>query len=214
MLAQIALFDGFDPLDALAPFEVLAAGSAAAGGRLDVEFASAEGVRDVPSGRGVALRATAALDPQRATLMVVPGAAGRVNGDGPDTVAAILERTMATRLPDVLRAAAANSDLTLASVCGGSLLLGMAGLLNGRPAVTHRLGMNQLAAVGAVPVPARVVDDGDLVTAGGVTSGLDLGMYLVERELGPKVAHALELLFEYERRGTVWRPNGPDPIAL
>ena len=61
---------------------------------------------------------------------------------------------------------------------------------------------------------ARVVDDGNLVTAGGVTSGLDLGVYLVERELGPQIAHAVEALFEYERRGTVWCARGLAPLAL
>jgi len=50
-----------------------------------------------------------------------------------------------------------------------------------------------------------VVDDGDLVSAGGVTSGLDLGLYLLERDFGPRIAHAVEQLFEYERRGTTWK---------
>jgi transcriptional regulator GlxA family with amidase domain len=54
-------------------------------------------------------------------------------------------------------------------------------------------------------VYARVVDDGDLVTAGGVTSGLDLALHLLERSYGPTVAIAVEKLFEYERRGTVWK---------
>jgi transcriptional regulator GlxA family with amidase domain len=59
-----------------------------------------------------------------------------------------------------------------------------------------------------------VVDDGDLVTAGGVTSGLDLGLYLLERELGPRIAHAVEELFEYERRGTVWHNMGLEAVAM
>ncbi len=58
---------------------------------------------------------------------------------------------------------------------------------------------------------ARIVDDGDLVTGGGVTSGLDVALYLVERELGPRIAHAVEQLFEYERRGTVWKAEGNAP---
>lgn len=59
-----------------------------------------------------------------------------------------------------------------------------------------------LGATGAHAVNARVVDDGDLVTGAGVTSGLDLGLYLLERELGPHIAHAVEGLFARERRGT------------
>lgn len=61
-------------------------------------------------------------------------------------------------------------------------------------------------------VDARVVDDGDLVSAGGVTSGLDLGLYLLERAYGPRIAHAVEQLFEYERRGTVWCERGAVPV--
>jgi len=52
-----------------------------------------------------------------------------------------------------------------------------------------------------------VVDDGNLVTAGGVTSGLELALYLLERGYGPQVAIGVESLFEYERRGTVWTKN-------
>lgn len=55
---------------------------------------------------------------------------------------------------------------------------------------------------------ARVVDDGDLVTTGGVTSGLDLALWLVQRELGSGIAVRIEEILEYERRGTVWRRGG------
>jgi transcriptional regulator GlxA family with amidase domain len=100
--------------------------------------------------------------------------------------------------------------LLVAAVCGGSLVLAMAGLLEGRNAVTHHLGMDVLAASGVNAVRARVVDDGNLISAGGVTSGLDLALYLLERELGPKVALEIEQLFAYERRGTAWRAVGLD----
>ena len=62
-----------------------------------------------------------------------------------------------------------------------------------------------LKAAGAKIVRARVVDDGDAVTAGGITSGLDLTLRLAERFLGSQTAHTLEEQLEYERRGTVWR---------
>ncbi len=215
MLAQVVLFDGFDLLDVVAPYEVLWAGGMAAAGALQVELVSAEGRRDVPSGAGgVQLAASAVLDPERADLIIVPGAAGRVSGDGPDTIPMRLGRTLETGLPDLVRAALAKPSMTVATVCGGSLLLAMAGLLEGRPVVTHHMGMEVLAATGAVPVAARVVDDGNFVSAAGVTSGLDLGLYLLERELGPRIAHAVETLFAYERRGTVWRARGPEPVAL
>ncbi|WP_329042458.1 DJ-1/PfpI family protein [Streptomyces sp. NBC_00178] len=211
MLAQIVLFDGFDPLDVVAPYEVLHAGGVAADGALTVQLVSAEGPRDVPSGiPPLSLRATGPLDPARAGLVVLPGAAGRMP-DGPgqaeeDSVPAVLARALGTGLPPLLAACVGRPELCVATVCGGSLLLAMAGLIGGRPAVTHHDGMGALADAGARPVEARVVDDGDLVTAGGVTSGLDLGLHLLERELGPAIALRVERLFAHERRGVVWRP--------
>ncbi|GAA2304824.1 DJ-1/PfpI family protein [Streptomyces kunmingensis] len=233
MHVQIVLFDGFDPLDAIAPFEVFHAGGTASGGAVEVELVSAEGPRDVVSGTGgLTLRANAALDPARADLVLVPGAAGPLGGnDAPGageafdgvgaeaaaeaqaTVPVLLGRTLATGLPALLGAATADPAVTVASVCGGSLLLSMAGLIKGRHATTHHLGLELLDTAGTHAVRARVVDDGDLVTGAGVTSGLDLALYLLEREVGPQVAHAVEELFAYERRGTVWRPAGPVPAT-
>ena len=207
MHAQIVLFDGFDPLDVIAPFEVLVAGSDAVGGELEVELVSAEGPRPVVSGsRGLVLSATAQLDPSKPGFVIVPGASGPIDGD-PDEVATIpvlLARFGETDAVPLMRQAMANPDITVATVCGGSLALAMAGLLEGRNAVTHVLGLDVLDATGVNVVRARVVDDGDLVTAGGVTSGLDLALHLLDRSYGPRVALAVEELFEYERRGTVW----------
>ena len=220
MHAQIVLFEGFDPLDVIAPYEVLWAGGNASGGALTVELVSAEGPRTVVSGSGgLTLRATATLDPARADLIVVPGASGPLGHDdaegeiGGDTIPALLARTVGTALPALLREALARPAVTVATVCGGSLALAMAGLLEGRRAVTHHLGMDLLGATGAIPIAARIVDDGDLISAGGVTSGLDLGLYLLERFLGPRIARAVEVLFEYERRGTVWRDCGLAAVA-
>jgi transcriptional regulator GlxA family with amidase domain len=205
--AQIVLFDGFDPLDVIAPFDVLVAGSDATGGELVVELVSAEGPRPVVSGsRGLVLNATAQLDPSKPGYVIVPGASGPIDGD-PDEVATIpvlLARFGETDAVPLMRQAMANPDITVATVCGGSLALAMAGLLEGRNAVTHVLGLDVLDATGVNIVRARVVDDGDLVTAGGVTSGLDLALHLLDRSYGPRVALAVEELFEYERRGTVW----------
>jgi transcriptional regulator GlxA family with amidase domain len=205
--AQIVLFDGFDPLDVIAPFEVLAAGSDAVGGELVVELVSAEGPRPVVSGtRDLVLNATAQLDPHKPGYVVVPGASGPIEGD-PDevvTIPVLLARFGETGAVPLMREAMANPEVTVATVCGGSLALAMAGLLDGRHAVTHVLGLDVLDATGVNVVRARVVDDGDLVSAGGVTSGLDLALHLLERSYGPRVAIAVEELFQYERRGTVW----------
>jgi len=205
--AQIVLFDGFDPLDAIAPFEVLAAGSQEVGGELDVEFVSAEGPRPVVSGtRGMVLNATAQLDPAKPGYVIVPGASGPIDGDPDevDTIPVLLARFGETAAVPLIQKAMENPDITVATVCGGSLALAMAGLLEGRHAVTHHLGMDVLDATGVNVVHARVVDDGDLITAGGVTSGLDLALHLLQRSYGPRVALAVESLFAYERRGTVW----------
>jgi len=82
--------------------------------------------------------------------------------------------------------------------------------------VTHTQGNDFLEVTGVTAVRARVVDDGDLVSAGGVTSGLDLdlALYLLAQEFGPRIAHTEERLFEYERRGTVWAARGPEALAL
>ncbi|WP_283608632.1 DJ-1/PfpI family protein [Mycolicibacterium poriferae] len=212
MHAQIVLFDGFDPLDAVAPFEVLLAGSDALGGGLHVELVSGEGPRAVISGSGgLILQATAQLDPGKPGYVIVPGASGPVEGDpdqGVETIPVLLARFGETAALPLVRQAMANPEVTVATVCGGSLALAMAGLLDGRHANTHHLGVDVLEATGAIPVNARVVDDGDLVTAAGVTSGLDLALYLLDRSFGPRIALAVEQLFAYERRGTVWSNNG------
>jgi transcriptional regulator GlxA family with amidase domain len=216
--AQIVLFDGFDPLDVIAPFEVLAAGSDAVAGDLAVELVSAEGAREVLSGtRGLALAAAGPLDPAKPGYVVIPGANGPLAGDpddGVETIPVLLARAADTALTPLLRKAFDNPDITVATVCGGSIALAVSGLIEGRRAVTHHLGMDLLEATGVRAVRARVVDDGDLISAGGVTSGLDLALYLLERSYGPRIARAVEELFEYERRGTVWKPAGREPVEV
>lgn len=215
MIAQIVLFEGFDPLDVIAPFEVLSAGSDALGGIIEVRLVGLDAPGPVMSGtRGLQLTATHVLMPEAPGVVIVPGASGPVNGD-PDTertIPVILAGLAETALPSLVRRAFAASDTIVATVCGGGLALAMAGLLDGRTAVTHTMGNDVLEATGTTVVRARVVDDGDLITAGGVTSGLDLALYLLERMHGPRIAHAVEELFEYERRGTVWSARGPVPL--
>lgn len=111
-------------------------------------------------------------------MVILPGASGPTVGD-PDmvrTIPVILAGLGETALPDLMRRALAAPDTLVATICVGGLALGMAGLLEGRTAVTHTQGNNVLEATGTTVVRARVVDDGDLVSAGGVTSGLDLAL--------------------------------------
>jgi transcriptional regulator GlxA family with amidase domain len=84
------------------------------------------------------------------------------------------------------------------SVCTGSLLLAAAGLLDGAPATTHWLARDQLAELGAKPVPDRIVEHGKIVTAAGVSSGIDMALHLVKTINGDQVAQAVQLGIEYD----------------
>jgi transcriptional regulator GlxA family with amidase domain len=198
MKTQIVLYDGFDELDAVAPYEVFVT-AAKRGAPFEVELAHLEGAREVVGSQGLAVRATAALA-ERLELLVVPG--GRW-ADRSSLVGARVEAERGTLPRAIGRIHAGGARV--ASVCTGAMLLAAAGLTRGRHATTHHVAREALRASGAVLVDARVVDDGDLITAGGITSGLDLALWLVEREAGAALALELERHLEYERRGTVWR---------
>jgi cyclohexyl-isocyanide hydratase len=97
---------------------------------------------------------------------------------------------------DFVRAQAARTRY-VTSVCTGSLVLGAAGLLQGRRATTHWLSHDFLERFGAIPVRARVVRDGNLITAGGVTAGIDFGLTVVAELVGQAQAEAIQLALEY-----------------
>jgi transcriptional regulator GlxA family with amidase domain len=84
------------------------------------------------------------------------------------------------------------------SVCTGSLLLAAAGLLDGAPATTHWLARDVLAELGAKPLPDRIVEHGKIITAAGVSSGIDMALHLVTKINGPEVAQAVQLGIEYD----------------
>ncbi|MFC7441736.1 hypothetical protein [Laceyella putida] len=133
--------------------EVFCAAEMYSGGALSVELVTAEGARLVSSGiNGLKIPANGRLNPERAQLILVPGASGEITGNGPHSVPAILRRAMETELTNLVRQALGKPGLTIATVCGGSLLLAMAGLLEGRHAVTNHLGMDVLGATGAIEV--------------------------------------------------------------
>ena len=116
-------------------------------------------------------------------VLVVPG--------GPET------RVLAKDSSFTARLGTFPENRLLASVCTGALLLGAAGRLRGRRATTHASALAELPAYGATPVRERVVDEGQVVTAGGVTSGLDLGLYLVRRLEGDSVADQVAAQMEW-----------------
>lgn len=117
-------------------------------------------------------------------VLCVPG------GDG---VTPLLEH--APTIDFIRRVAGTASYVT--SVCTGALLLGAAGLLKGRQATTHWTSMAMLEAFGATPVNERVVQDGNVITGGGVTAGIDFGLYMAARMVGPDIAQAIQLALEY-----------------
>lgn len=204
---QVLLFDGFDPLDVIGPAETFAAPAHLGLAECRVELVSAVGPRAVRAGTaGLDLTAGALFDPA-CDILVVPGASGPIDGTGPGSVPALLAAA-AQEHRQLLTEAVSSAQLTVATVCGGGALLGLAGVLDGRAATTHHLGLDLLDATGANVIDARIVDDGDIVSAGAVTSGIDLGIYLLERHLGPEVAIGVEKLFAFQRRGTAWLRPG------
>ncbi len=85
----------------------------------------------------------------------------------------------------------------ITSVCTGALVLGAAGLLRGKRATTHWMSLDLLRAFGAEPVEARVVVDGNVITGGGVTAGIDFGLTVAAAVAGQRVAEAIQLGIEY-----------------
>jgi cyclohexyl-isocyanide hydratase len=146
----------------------------------------AKSLEPVPSDCGLSLVPTVTFrDCPQLDLICVPGGFGVVRAmTDPETV------------DFVKRQATAASYVT--SVCTGAFVLGAAGLLAGRRATTHWAYTDLLPAVGATFEKARVVWDGDVVTAGGVTSGIDFALQIVARIAGEDVAQAIQLGIEYD----------------
>ncbi|WP_329620550.1 DJ-1/PfpI family protein [Streptomyces sp. NBC_01255] len=195
---QLVLFDGVEELDFAAPYEVLSAAGFFTDRPVEVRYVATSGPGTFTAAYGTKLRVEHPWAPHRADLLVVPGG-GYARRDSPGVWAEIDKGV----LPRAL-AAAVRPGLTVSALCTGVMLLAAAGLTRGRPCTTHHKARPDLERQGGVLKRARVVDDGDLVTAGGVTSGLELALWLVRRELGPDAANGLEAMLEYEARGTVW----------
>jgi cyclohexyl-isocyanide hydratase len=140
----------------------------------------------VPAGGGMRIvpDTTFAECPQL-DLLCVPGGAGmnRLLND---------DETL-----DFLRGQAAGARY-VTSVCTGALVLGAAGLLKGRRATTHWMSHDMLSAFGAIPVAERVVRDGNIVTGGGVTAGIDFALAVAAEHLGAETARAIQLGIEYD----------------
>ncbi|HVB07101.1 MAG TPA: DJ-1/PfpI family protein [Acidimicrobiales bacterium] len=196
MRAGLVVFDGVEELDAIAPYEVLRLG-AKAGGDVSCRLLHPRGGARVRASHGLEFATDGPLE-EGLDVVVVPG--GGWVGRGATGAWAEAERG------DWLEwlAAAQHGGALVASVCTGALLVARAGLAAGRRMATHHLARADLAALGAVVVEERVVDDGDLVSCGGVTSGIDLALWLLERECSAALATAVADEIEY-------RPERPHP---
>lgn len=199
MKIDVLLFPGFDELDAIAPFEVLH-NATLRGAPFDVRYVAAPSTGEIVAAHGSRLSCDAKLGSgPRPDVIVVPGG-GWIDGSAAGARAEVNRGEIPAVLAEMHRA-----GVTIASVCTGAMLVAAAGILDGRAAITHHGAVADLEAAGAKIVRARAVDDGDIISAGGVTSGLDLALWLVERFAGAEIALAVEQQMEYERRGTVWR---------
>ncbi|KIZ15041.1 DJ-1/PfpI family protein [Streptomyces natalensis] len=195
---QTVLFDGAEEQDFIGPYEVFSAVGYLREDAVRMTYAALGGPRTVTAAHGTRIVVDSGWSPESTDILLVPG--GGWNREGPG----VTEEIKRGDLPRAL-ASAVQTGLTIASVCTGAMLLSAAKLTQGRSCTTHHLAQQELVKEGGIVKDARVVDDGDLVTSGGVTSGLDLALWLVQREVGSDLAVELEALLEYERRGTVWQ---------
>jgi transcriptional regulator GlxA family with amidase domain len=181
MNTAIVLYDRFTALDAIGPYEVLSRLPGAS-----VTFVAAKpGPVRTDNGMLTLVVERSLEQAGRPDIVLVPGGPGDVVAHaGP----AVL---------DWLRTVDETTTWTT-SVCTGSLVLAAAGLLEGKRATTHWLAFEQLRRLGVEPVAERVVFDGKLVTAAGVSAGIDMALALAARVAGETVAQAIQLGIEYD----------------
>jgi putative intracellular protease/amidase len=183
MKIAIPLYDRFTALDAVGPYEVLQRLPGA-----EITWLAHEpGLVGTDTGQ-LHLQADAAFeDLPDPDILVVPG------GTGTDDEALFEDE----RLVGWIRRAHETSQWTT-SVCTGSLLLGAAGVLDGLEATSHWLDLETLERFGARPTGRRVVEQGKVITAAGVSSGIDMALVLAAKIAGPEVAQAIQLGIEYD----------------
>ena len=174
------LFPGFTQLDLTGPFEVL---HRLPDSEIHLVWKTKEAVV-ADSGLAVVPTTTLEACPPLDVLFV---------GGGTGQVAVMSEPTVLA----FLRQHGAHARY-VTSVCTGALLLGAAGLLQGYEAATHWAFMHLLPAFGAKPVQRRVVVDGNRITGGGVTAGIDFGLRLVAELGGETLAKSIQLGLEYD----------------
>jgi cyclohexyl-isocyanide hydratase len=186
------IFPGITQLDFTGPFEVLSRLNTPPSVSVASKFSDsrthviAKTLQPVSSDRGLSFLPTCTFDSAPSlNLICVPGGVGIVD------VLANVETV------DFVRDQSGRAQF-VTSVCTGAFLLGAAGLLKGRRATTHWAYADLLPLVGATHEKARIVRDGNVFTAGGVTSGIDFAFRIVTEIAGPEVAQAIQLAVEYD----------------
>jgi cyclohexyl-isocyanide hydratase len=196
--AGFLLFPRLTQLDLTGPYEVLAS---LPGAETHLIWKTRE---PVASDKGLAILPTTTFaDCPPLDLICVPG------GVGVNAILADRETL------DFLRRMAAGARY-VTSVCTGALALGAAGLLRGKRATTHWMSHDMLRAFGAEPVAARVVVDGNVITGGGVTAGIDFGLTVVAAIAGQRTAEAIQLGIEYDPQPpfNAGSPRTADPALV
>jgi transcriptional regulator GlxA family with amidase domain len=180
MKTAILLYDQMTCLDAMGPYEVLASVPGN-----EVWFVAERRGEIRPDTRALGLVADRSIaDVEAADILVVPGGNEAKQREN-EAVLAWIRRIDAT-------------TQWTTSVCTGSLILGAAGLLQGRTATTHWMRHDVLRSYGATPTLERVVIDGKIVTAAGVSAGIDMALRLVQRFAGDEMSQAIQLAIEYD----------------
>ncbi len=181
MEVAILLFDKLTTLDAIGPYEVL---SRIPDARVKMVAAEAGIIRNDRGSLGIV--ADYSLDEVvRPDIVVIPGGLGQSDLMNDEKVLSWIRKVHET-------------SRWTTSVCTGSLLLASAGLLKGLKATSHWLAYDALRLLGAEPVSERVVIEGRIITAAGVSAGIDMALALVARECGDDTAGAIQLQIEYD----------------
>jgi transcriptional regulator GlxA family with amidase domain len=185
MKIAFLLYDRLTALDVVGPYEVLQALPGA-----QLRFVAAQpGPVGVDSGAFSFVAPFGFADVPAADVLIVPGSSSGTRAAMQDpALVAWVQRVHAT-------------TRVTASVCSGALVLAAAGLLAGQPATTHWAAMPYLAGFGARACPdERIVEAGKIVTAAGVSAGIDLALFLAARLAGRERAEAIQLMIEYDPR--------------
>ncbi|MGH9107557.1 MAG: DJ-1/PfpI family protein [Acidimicrobiales bacterium] len=190
MLVDIVVFEGADELDVIAPLEVFRRAQAL-GADIRARLCGQGEPSAVRGAFGVRLEPDATFVPGEAEVVLVPGGGWVARAE-----AGTWAEANRGEWPRLL-AEAAGTGSVMAGVCTGVLLLAQAGVVGSRRAATHHDARQDLADMGVTVVPHRVVDDGDLVTSGGVTSGIDLALWLLCRYFGESLASVVADGLEY-----------------